>query len=148
MKLDLVTSWKVQDSPSSIATFRAAIPPSVHNKFVVERNPATKKALRVLTGSTNWTVTGLCTQLNNVLIVQRRRSRNASTTSGTIGGSEGRHARLARQTNAKGPKTARSLGFGDRRRKDLAPVLDAVERAKSVFFSCSRRVNRRSSKES
>jgi hypothetical protein len=45
--------------------------PSVHNKFVVERNPGTEQALRVLTGSTNWTTTGLCTQLNNVLVVER-----------------------------------------------------------------------------
>lgn len=45
--------------------------PSVHNKFVVERNPQTGQALRVLTGSTNWTTTGLCTQLNNVLVVER-----------------------------------------------------------------------------
>lgn len=45
--------------------------PSVHNKFVVEVDRTTKKATRVLTGSTNWTVTGLCTQLNNVLIIER-----------------------------------------------------------------------------
>src|SRR5262249_54885338 len=42
--------------------------PSVHNKFVVES--AGGKGSRVLTGSTNWTVTGLCTQLNNALIVE------------------------------------------------------------------------------
>jgi phosphatidylserine/phosphatidylglycerophosphate/cardiolipin synthase-like enzyme len=45
--------------------------PSVHNKFVVERNPTTGQSLRVLTGSTNWTTTGLCTQLNNVLVIER-----------------------------------------------------------------------------
>jgi hypothetical protein len=44
--------------------------PSVHNKFVVEVTPA-GKALRALTGSTNWTVTGLCTQLNNLVILDR-----------------------------------------------------------------------------
>jgi len=42
--------------------------PSVHNKFVVES--ASGIASRVLTGSTNWTVTGLCTQLNNAIIVE------------------------------------------------------------------------------
>jgi phosphatidylserine/phosphatidylglycerophosphate/cardiolipin synthase-like enzyme len=42
--------------------------PSVHNKFVVESDAA--GAGRVLTGSTNWTTSGLCTQLNNVLIVE------------------------------------------------------------------------------
>src|SRR5262249_42275100 len=45
--------------------------PSVHNKFIVESDGATNEALRVLTGSTNWTTTGLCTQLNNVLIANR-----------------------------------------------------------------------------
>ncbi len=44
--------------------------PSVHNKFVVECDSSGSNAIRVLTGSTNWTTTGLCTQLNNVLIVE------------------------------------------------------------------------------
>jgi phosphatidylserine/phosphatidylglycerophosphate/cardiolipin synthase-like enzyme len=44
--------------------------PSVHNKFVVESDRSGANASRVLTGSTNWTTTGLCTQLNNVLIVE------------------------------------------------------------------------------
>jgi phosphatidylserine/phosphatidylglycerophosphate/cardiolipin synthase-like enzyme len=44
--------------------------PSVHNKFVVESSTDDKAAGRVLTGSTNWTVSGLCTQLNNVLIIE------------------------------------------------------------------------------
>jgi phosphatidylserine/phosphatidylglycerophosphate/cardiolipin synthase-like enzyme len=44
--------------------------PSVHNKFVVEADTAGQKGTRVLTGSTNWTTSGLCTQLNNVLIVE------------------------------------------------------------------------------
>jgi phosphatidylserine/phosphatidylglycerophosphate/cardiolipin synthase-like enzyme len=44
--------------------------PSVHNKFVVESDAAGTAASRVLTGSTNWTTSGLCTQLNNVLIME------------------------------------------------------------------------------
>jgi phosphatidylserine/phosphatidylglycerophosphate/cardiolipin synthase-like enzyme len=44
--------------------------PSVHNKFVVEADAKGQNASRVLTGSTNWTTTGLCTQLNNMLIVE------------------------------------------------------------------------------
>ena len=44
--------------------------PSVHNKFVLEVSSA-GVASRVLTGSLNWTVTGLCTQLNNTLIIER-----------------------------------------------------------------------------
>jgi phosphatidylserine/phosphatidylglycerophosphate/cardiolipin synthase-like enzyme len=39
-----------------------------HNKFVVFCDAA-GNPLRVLTGSTNWTMTGLCTQANNGLIV-------------------------------------------------------------------------------
>ena len=44
--------------------------PSVHNKFVVESGAAGKNPSRVLTGSTNWTTSGLCTQLNNMLIIE------------------------------------------------------------------------------
>jgi phosphatidylserine/phosphatidylglycerophosphate/cardiolipin synthase-like enzyme len=44
--------------------------PSVHNKFVVESDASGKNAGRTLTGSTNWTTSGLCTQLNNVLIIE------------------------------------------------------------------------------
>ncbi len=44
--------------------------PSVHNKFVVECDASGKNPSRVLSGSTNWTTTGLCTQLNNVLVVE------------------------------------------------------------------------------
>jgi hypothetical protein len=43
--------------------------PSVHNKFVVEVQPHAGPT-RVLTGSTNWTVSGLCTQLNNTLLIE------------------------------------------------------------------------------
>ncbi|ELX10220.1 phospholipase D/transphosphatidylase [Janthinobacterium sp. HH01] len=50
---------------------KGASSPSVHNKFVVEVETAGGQAQRVLTGSTNWTTTGLCTQLNNVLVVER-----------------------------------------------------------------------------
>jgi phosphatidylserine/phosphatidylglycerophosphate/cardiolipin synthase-like enzyme len=39
-----------------------------HNKFLVLTDPAGKPA-RVWTGSTNWTTTGLCTQLNNALLI-------------------------------------------------------------------------------
>jgi len=49
---------------------KGASSPSVHNKFLVESDVAGKSGSRVLTGSTNWTTTGLCTQLNNVLIIE------------------------------------------------------------------------------
>src|SRR3954447_1027262 len=40
-----------------------------HNKFLVESDSAGKPR-RVWTGSTNWTTTGLCTQLNNALLIE------------------------------------------------------------------------------
>jgi phosphatidylserine/phosphatidylglycerophosphate/cardiolipin synthase-like enzyme len=49
---------------------KGASSPSVHNKFIVEADAKGENASRVLTGSTNWTITGLCTQLNNALIVE------------------------------------------------------------------------------
>ena len=45
-----------------------------HNKFLVVTD-ASGKPKRLWTGSTNWTTTGLCTQLNNALLVKRRRRR-------------------------------------------------------------------------
>jgi hypothetical protein len=43
-----------------------------HNKFVVYVDSA-GKARTVLTGSTNWTATGLCAQSNNVIVIDDRR---------------------------------------------------------------------------
>jgi len=40
-----------------------------HNKFVVYVN-SDGKAMAVLTGSTNWTPTGLCAQSNNVILIE------------------------------------------------------------------------------
>ncbi len=40
----------------------------VHNKFLIYVD-AKKKPQAVLTGSTNWTATGLCAQTNNVLVI-------------------------------------------------------------------------------
>ena len=40
-----------------------------HNKFVIYENGSGKRE-SVLTGSTNWTPTGLCTQSNNALIIE------------------------------------------------------------------------------
>jgi phosphatidylserine/phosphatidylglycerophosphate/cardiolipin synthase-like enzyme len=39
-----------------------------HNKFAVVAKRQNRKALRVWTGSTNWTLSGLCTQLNNGIL--------------------------------------------------------------------------------
>lgn len=47
-----------------------------HNKFVVFCN-AQGKPQRVWTGSTNWTVTGLCTEVNNGVLVEDQMIANA-----------------------------------------------------------------------
>jgi PLD-like domain len=39
-----------------------------HNKFGVVVRRADEQALKVLTGSTNWAATGLCTQVNNAIV--------------------------------------------------------------------------------
>jgi phosphatidylserine/phosphatidylglycerophosphate/cardiolipin synthase-like enzyme len=43
-----------------------------HNKFLVVTDKS-GKPLKVWTGSTNWTTTGLCTQLNNALLVEDKK---------------------------------------------------------------------------
>jgi hypothetical protein len=40
-----------------------------HNKFAVVYNKKTKKPLKAWTGSTNWAATGLCTQVNNGILI-------------------------------------------------------------------------------
>lgn len=41
-----------------------------HNKFVVLSNNHGQNPLKVCTGSTNWAATGLCTQLNNGILIK------------------------------------------------------------------------------
>jgi hypothetical protein len=41
-----------------------------HNKFAVVVRTIGKKALKAWTGSTNWAATGLCTQLNNGILIE------------------------------------------------------------------------------
>src|SRR4029077_17040608 len=59
---------------SSVELFDRMLPPHVlgHNKFVVacEKNGATFDPVQVWTGSTNWSPTGLCTQVNNAILVR------------------------------------------------------------------------------
>ncbi len=40
-----------------------------HNKFLLIYDEQNKKAVKVHTGSTNWTSTGLCTQFNNAILI-------------------------------------------------------------------------------
>lgn len=41
-----------------------------HNKFAIIYNTRTKKATKVWSGSTNWTPSGLCTQVNNGFLIE------------------------------------------------------------------------------
>ncbi|GAA3962813.1 phospholipase D-like domain-containing protein [Mucilaginibacter dorajii] len=43
-----------------------------HNKILITVDNRTDTAISVLTGSTNWTPTGLCTQLNNGIIITNK----------------------------------------------------------------------------
>jgi phosphatidylserine/phosphatidylglycerophosphate/cardiolipin synthase-like enzyme len=62
-------AWNILSASANVAFYR--LPPSshiVHNKFLiyVDRN---NRPQAVLTGSTNWTATGLCAQTNNTLVI-------------------------------------------------------------------------------
>jgi phosphatidylserine/phosphatidylglycerophosphate/cardiolipin synthase-like enzyme len=61
-------AWERLSTSASVALYRR--PPSghiVHNKFLVYVDG--NKPQAVLTGSTNWTATGLCAQTNNTLVI-------------------------------------------------------------------------------
>ena len=115
---------------------RGASSPSVHNKFVLEVNGA-GDALRVLTGSLNWTVTGLCTQLNNTLVIQRPAiaSRFLQQWHALVAAGDDMPADL-KAANAQwltdGPV---SLAFAATpQEEDFAPVLAAIAGAKQAIF--------------
>jgi phosphatidylserine/phosphatidylglycerophosphate/cardiolipin synthase-like enzyme len=63
------SSWERLSKSAASAFYR--LPPSghiVHNKFLVYVDDKSK-AQAVLTGSTNWTDTGLCAQTNNAIVI-------------------------------------------------------------------------------
>jgi phosphatidylserine/phosphatidylglycerophosphate/cardiolipin synthase-like enzyme len=62
-RVDLKKNSKVQVFDRLVKS-----PHFAHNKFVVFSDPSGKPE-KVWTGSTNWTVTGLCTQTNNGLLI-------------------------------------------------------------------------------
>ena len=43
-----------------------------HNKFLVVQDTARNEAISAWTGSTNWAATGLCTQLNNGILIENQ----------------------------------------------------------------------------
>jgi phosphatidylserine/phosphatidylglycerophosphate/cardiolipin synthase-like enzyme len=61
---------KLRQAGADVDTTSRFVSPGAlaHNKFLVVTNKQGKPK-RVWTGSTNWTTTGLCTQLNNALLV-------------------------------------------------------------------------------
>ena len=62
-------AWEAISSSADESLYRR--PPGghiVHNKFLIYVD-GKKQAQAVLTGSTNWTATGLCAQTNNVLVI-------------------------------------------------------------------------------
>jgi phosphatidylserine/phosphatidylglycerophosphate/cardiolipin synthase-like enzyme len=118
---------------------RGASSPSVHNKYIVERNVSSGIALRVLTGSTNWTTTGLCTQLNNVLVIDRPTTANRFYEQWLRLTEAGDNMPAAlKQENAKwiadGPVSVAFAATPDE--EEFAPVLDLINGADvdGLFF--------------
>jgi phosphatidylserine/phosphatidylglycerophosphate/cardiolipin synthase-like enzyme len=62
----------LHDAGAEISLSDRFIAPSflAHNKFLVATAPDGKTAERVWTGSMNWSVTGMCTQLNNAVLIE------------------------------------------------------------------------------
>ena len=110
--------------------------PSVHNKFVIEVSPA-GIATRVLTGSLNWTTTGLCTQLNNALIIERLKIADRYLTQWrdlVAAGNEMPPTLKASNADwlTDGPVSVAYAATTDQ--QDFAPVLDAIASAKDAIF--------------
>ncbi|MYN17370.1 phospholipase [Rugamonas sp. FT107W] len=112
--------------------------PSVHNKFVVEVDAASGQALRMLTGSTNWTTTGLCTQLNNVLVLERPGTANRFYQQwrklAEVGDDMPEQLRV---DNGKASVDGNITTFfaATKGQAEFAPVLDAIAKAKhGVLF--------------
>ncbi|RFP25808.1 phospholipase [Duganella sp. BJB488] len=112
--------------------------PSVHNKFVVEVDTASGQALRMLTGSTNWTTTGLCTQLNNVLVLERPGTANRFYQQwrklAEVGDDMPEQLRIDNgKASVDGNIT--TLFAATKDQAEFAPVLDAIAKAKhGVLF--------------
>jgi phosphatidylserine/phosphatidylglycerophosphate/cardiolipin synthase-like enzyme len=72
-KRDQNSSARKRLKDAGLEVIKRAISPGAlgHNKFLVfASDAATPKAQTAWTGSTNWTKTGLCTQINNGLLVE------------------------------------------------------------------------------
>jgi phosphatidylserine/phosphatidylglycerophosphate/cardiolipin synthase-like enzyme len=108
--------------------------PSVHNKFVVEAD-AKEEATRVLTGSTNWTTTGLCTQLNNVLIAERPAVAARFLTQWHALVKAGDNLPPALKTANGKPTIDREITVlfaATRNEAEFAPILDLIRQAKQA----------------
>lgn len=116
---------------------KGASSPSVHNKFVVACRPDGQKPSRVLTGSTNWTVTGLTTQLNNVMLIERPKTAArflAQWRAMAVAGNDMPAAlKLANAQPLKdGPVT--TLFSATSKQADFAQVLELIAGAKNGLF--------------
>jgi phosphatidylserine/phosphatidylglycerophosphate/cardiolipin synthase-like enzyme len=111
--------------------------PSVHNKFAVEVN-ASGDATRALTGSLNWTTTGLCTQLNNTLVIDRPviAARYLDQWRKLVASGDDMPDDLKAsnaQWLADGPVSLAFAATGDQ--QEFAPVVDAINAAqKAILF--------------
>jgi len=106
--------------------------PSVHNKFVVETKPD-GTPLRVLTGSTNWTTTGLCTQLNNLLVLSRPEiaRRFLEQWHALVAAGDKMTPKLREDNGVVTVDDAVSLYFAATKGEaEFAPVLDLIAKAK------------------
>lgn len=107
--------------------------PSVHNKFVVETD-RTGAPLRTLTGSTNWTTTGLCTQLNNVLVLDRPAiaARYLDQWQKLVAAGDDMPRALRAANGTPTTDTDVSLYFAaTTRMAEFAPVLDLIAKART-----------------
>lgn len=116
---------------------KGASSPSVHNKFVVACRADGQLASRVLTGSTNWTTTGLCTQLNNVLVLTRPRTATRFLQQWRALAEAGDAMPAALKaanavTRVDGP--VRSVFAATRNQADLAGALGLIAGAKDGLF--------------
>lgn len=104
----------------------------MHNKFVVESDAAGNSS-RVLTGSTNWTTTGLCTQLNNVLIIEDQpiASRYLSQWTKLVAAKNAMPPALVASNSTPTDDKGISLYFAATKNEaEFKPVLDLIASAK------------------
>ena len=110
--------------------------PSVHNKFAVEVSPS-GQAVRVFTGSLNWTTTGLCTQLNNSIIIDRPviADRYLKQWQALVAAGDNMPANLKAANGRWLTDEDVSVAFAATSdQQDFTPVLEAIKAAETAIF--------------